>query len=185
MLSQTFSSHLSDYIGLRSPDSIQKGQFIDTYRGEIITNEEADQREEAARAASDKTTIQGMEVDNFSKDSYLFELDKFAEYIEEGEAYVVDGQYKGGPTRFLNHSCNPNLRQFTVSFSRGNPKVYDLAFFAREDIPAFTELTFDYHDLDEPDEDLDEDGLENVQREKGIRATTCQCGEENCRGYLW
>lgn len=171
--------------GLRSTVSIRKGQFIDTYRGEIITNDEADRREEAARAASETVLMKGTEISKSSKDSYFFNLDKFVGSLTEEEIYVVDGQYKGGPTRFLNHSCNPNLRQFTVSCYRGNPKVYELAFFAREDIEALTELTFDYLDLNEPDESLDESGIEDLERDKGVKVTQCYCGSENCRGYLW
>ena len=164
---------------------IKKGQFVDTYRGEVITSQEADRREEAARAVSDITIIGGAEVSQSSKDSYLFSLDKFSDILAEDAIYVVDGEYKGGPTRFLNHSCDPNLRQFTVSFYRGNPQVYELAFFAREAIEAFTELTFDYHDLDDPEEPFDEGNLESLQRDRGIMATACRCGSENCRGFLW
>ena len=158
---------------------------MDTYRGEVITSHEADIREAAARAASDTTWIGGAHVSQSSRDSYLFSLDKFPEHLSEDEIYVVDGQYKGGATRFLNHSCDPNLRQYTVSSYRGNPQVYELAFFARENIEAFTELTFDYQDLDDPDEPDEEADLEHLQRERGMIATQCRCKSENCRGYLW
>ena len=176
---------VSDILGLRSTVALKKGQFIDTYRGEIITNQEADRREEVARAASDVAIVEGSEVSTVSKNSYLFELDKFADMLEPEDIYVVDGEYKGGPTRFLNHSCDPNVRQFTVSFYRGHPQVYELAFFAREDIDAFTELTFDYLDSDEPEVQLTDENIEQHERQMGIRATLCYCGSENCRRYLW
>ncbi|KAI9881044.1 MAG: hypothetical protein M1830_008926 [Pleopsidium flavum] len=149
--------------GLRCPQPLRKGQFVDTYRGEVITSKEADKREEESKG----------------KDSYLFTLDKFAagHGIADEDLYVVDGEHMGGPTRFMNHSCEPNCRQFTVSYNNGDPKVYDLAFFAIHDIPANTELTFDYLGIE-----VTED-TKNRKPEKGT--PRCLCGAENCRKYLW
>ena len=111
------------------------------------------------------------------------------DYIPDSELYVIDGQFMGGPTRFINHSCDPNLRQFTVSFFKGNPKVYELAFFAVEDIEPYAELTFDYRDLDTEDDDTEEEEAGSkkdvAMKEKGASATKCYCGAPNCRGYLW
>ena len=154
--------------GLRCPIAIQRGQFIDTYRGEVITDAEATRREE----------------NNLGKDSYLYSLDKFKDNpnapIPDDEVFVVDGEHMGGPTRFVNHSCDPNLRQFTVSLTRGDPKVYELAFFALEDIPAYQELTFDYKGSEEACSDEEED--EQLESRAVIE---CKCGAANCRGVLW
>ena len=88
----------------------------------------------------------------------------------------MDGQFLGSPTRFINHSCDPNLRQFTVSSSRSHPRVYELAFSALKDLEPGTEFTLDCLDLDDDSDEEDE-------RRDG--ATECLCGAENCRGYLW
>ena len=72
---------------------------------------------------------------------------------------------------------------------RGDSKVYELAFFALEAIPAYTELTFDY--LDKDDENDDEEELVNEHNVKDLEskrdrlATKCLCGSTNCRKYLW
>ena len=114
------------------------------------------------------------------KNSYLFSLDKFKgepgtySYIPDSDLYVIDGEFKGGPTRFINHSCDPNLRIYAVSFSRGNPRVHELAFFAIQDIEPNTELTFHYRDGTSEDA---EEGSENKTR--------CLCGSIKCGGYLW
>ncbi|MCJ1476001.1 hypothetical protein MMC13_004665 [Lambiella insularis] len=165
--------------GLRSPQSLRKGQFIDTYLGEVITDAEASRRE----------------GNGIRKDSYLYSLDKHQgiegefDYIPSEELYVVDGEFMGGPTRFINHSCDPNCRQFTVSNVRGDNKVYALAFFALKDIPAWDELTFDYLDKDEDDSDEEEEvndtNVEKKEKERDKLATKCLCGSSNCRKYLW
>ncbi|EDU40391.1 histone H3 methyltransferase DIM-5 [Pyrenophora tritici-repentis Pt-1C-BFP] len=102
--------------GLRCREDVHEGQFIDTYRGEVITDEEATRRENASSKA---------------KASYLYSLDKFAESenLDEKDLYVVDGEFMGGPTKFINHSCEPNCRQYTVSYNKHDAKVYDIAFF--------------------------------------------------------
>ncbi|KAK7511662.1 hypothetical protein IWZ03DRAFT_65742 [Phyllosticta citriasiana] len=153
--------------GLRCKTSLRTGQFVDTYRGEIITDAEASRRE---RLAHD------------SKDSYLYSLDKFAETcgFEQEELYVIDGQFCGGPTRFLNHSCDPNCRQYVVSYNKHDPKVYEIAFFSTRDIEAGEELTFDYLDKEEGDEEDMDDGAG-----PGKERVKCRCGSRRCRKYLW
>ncbi|PVI08479.1 SET domain-containing protein [Periconia macrospinosa] len=148
--------------GLRCRENIYEGQFIDTYRGEVITDAEATRREESA----DK-----------SKSSYLYSLDKFAESegIDVEDLYVVDGEFYGGPTKFINHSCDPNCRQYTVSYNKHDPRVYDIAFFACRDIPAGEELTFDY---------LDKEEGEPIE-DPGPDAIPCLCRAANCRKWLW
>lgn len=158
--------------GVKCNEPLIQGEFIDTYLGEVITDEETDRRE----AAGPK-----------DKASYLYCLDKWADEIGgEDKCYVVDGQHMGGPTRFINHSCEPNIRQFTVSYNKYDMQIYDLAFFAIEDIPAGKELTFDYMDRDEEEE---EDAL--ITRAKlesdpaNARKPRCNCGAKKCRGFLW
>ncbi|CAN9137850.1 unnamed protein product [Alternaria alternata] len=148
--------------GLRCKEDLHEGQFIDTYRGEVITDAEATRRETSSSKA---------------KMSYLYSLDKFAESegLDEKDLYVVDGEFMGGPTKFINHSCDPNCRQYTVSYNKHDPRVYDIAFFARRFIPKGEELTFDYLDKEEGDE----------MDEPGEGAIPCLCGAKNCRKWLW
>ncbi|KAI9851647.1 MAG: hypothetical protein M1838_003116 [Thelocarpon superellum] len=155
--------------GLRCPVDLRQGDFVDTYRGEIITEEECHQRDQTRQV----------------RDVYTFSLDKFQDDNENNEwamthKYVIDGEYVGGPTRYINHSCNPNLKQFTVSYNHSDPCIYDLAFFTKRFVPAFTELTFDYMGRDDEEVDDEDEGHEGD--EGRIR---CLCGEPNCRKFLW
>jgi histone-lysine N-methyltransferase SUV39H len=150
-----------------------QGQFIDTYLGEVITNEEAEARE--AHGGTEKN-------------SYLYSLDKFVGEagLEAEDCYVVDGQHMGGPTRFINHSCEPNCRQYTVSYNRHDNRLYSLAFFAYEDIPAGKELTFDYMDEDEVEEEEAIRRREAAARDPESQTRVrCNCGTRKCRGFLW
>uniref|UniRef100_A0A674NYC4 Histone-lysine N-methyltransferase NSD3 n=1 Tax=Takifugu rubripes TaxID=31033 RepID=A0A674NYC4_TAKRU len=76
---------------------------------------------------------------------------------------VIDAAQKGNLSRFINHSCSPNCetQKWTV-----NGDVH-IGLFALCDIDAGTELTFNYN-------------LHCV----GNRRTTCNCGSDNCSGFL-
>ena len=146
---------------------------MDKYVGEIITAAEAQRRRRASNIAQ-------------RKDVYLFALDKFSdpESMDErlsGPPFEVDGEYKAGPTRFINHSCLPNLRSFARVGDHADKHIHDLAFFAVRDIPSGEELTFDYVDGVEDGvlaEDLNDPEIrKNMER--------CLCGERQCRGWLW
>ena len=157
--------------GLRCLEDLQKGQFVDSYRGEIITSDEANQRGTNMTA---------------DEENFLFDFDKFkdTEVYDPERAYVCDGRYMGSPTRFINHSCDPNCRLFTVSYNHSDRNIYELAFFAVDDIPKGTELTFDYYD-EEEETFISDEMAKDFEKEKGYRPTKCLCGKLNCRQYFF
>ncbi|KAK4937605.1 hypothetical protein LTR10_021823 [Elasticomyces elasticus] len=146
--------------GVRSSQDIVRGQFIDTYLGEILTEAELCQREDAGEEG---------------EPSYIHSLDWF-DYNSD-KNYHVDGKNFGTPMRFVNHSCNPNARSFVVQMHKDDKKVYHLAFFAIRNIPAGTEIRIDYSGGADQDEEL------NAELADGF--TRCYCGEKNCRKRLW
>ena len=153
--------------GVRSTVDITKGQFVDCYIGEIITAEEADRRRAVASQSQ-------------KKDVYLFDLDKFHDPQSldprlRGRPLVVDGEFMSGPSRFINHSCGPNMRIYARVGDLADKHLHDLALFATRDVPRGTELTFDY-----PDGVVEE---EVGGDRRGM--TRCFCGSENCRGWLF
>lgn len=147
--------------GIRSPQTIKKGQFIDVYLGELLTTKAIEEYELA-------TTEQSS--------SYVFSLD----YFHDSASYHIQGLHFGSPTRFINHSCNPNARTFTVMMNHADQKIYKLAYFAIKDIPAMKEITFDYS----PDT-ANEDSLLPTQDEVEEGVVRCLCGERRCRGRIW
>ena len=163
-------SFTNDEQGLRCKVDLKKGQFIDTYRGEIITSEEANNRGK---------------VRSLEQENYLFDLDKFeGDIAEDVTIYTCDGKQIGGPTRFINHSCDPNCRLFTVSYNHADISIYDLAFFTIEFIPAGTELTFDYQDSDDRTV-ITKEMAKEMEKEKGYPSSKCLCGTKYCREYFF
>ncbi|KAL8989221.1 MAG: hypothetical protein Q9169_008405, partial [Polycauliona sp. 2 TL-2023] len=197
--------------GLRCPKTLRKGDFVDTYRGEIISVIEAERR--ASERSIDEENY-FFNFDKFCEPEWIPKSDfiqKFPEEVEDyykklaiDEAdtdirddeefwqnpeyveyeYVCDGMYVGSPTRFMNHSCDPNCRLFTVSYNHADTNLYDLAFFTLEEIPAGTELTFDYKDEDDRTIITDEQARQ-VQKNKGYMPQKCLCGTAECRRYFF
>lgn len=153
--------------GVRSTTNIAKGQFVDLYLGEVITEEELRNREDAA--AEDEP-------------SYIYTMDWFG-----GDSYHIDGKNFGSAMRFANHSCNPNARSFIVQIHKGDKRVYYLPFFAIKDIAAGTEITIDYKSKDD-DDHLDAEaiaGIKSGDPDLADGLIRCRCGEKNCRKFLW
>lgn len=158
--------------GVRATSHLRAGQYVDKYIGEIITHAEANRRREASDIAQ-------------RKDVYLFALDKFSDpdSMDErlaGPPLEVDGEFLSGPTRFINHSCEPNLRIFARVGDHADKHLHDLAFFAVRDIDAGEELTFDY--VDGETGELEADQRDPVNKRD---MTECLCGSDKCRGWLW
>jgi histone-lysine N-methyltransferase SUV39H len=156
--------------GVRSSVDIVKGQFIELYLGEVITETELLRREDP---------------DEEDEPSYIHSLDWFQ--INNATEYHVDGKYFGTAMRFVNHSCSPNARCFTVQIHKADRKVYHLAFFAIKDIPRNVEIRIDYTGYGGV---LDDEAAAAAMEDAGDgelaeRLSRCYCGAKNCRRYLW
>jgi len=81
-------------------------------------------------------------------------------------------------------ASSTTLQVHTSSTNHTDQKIYDPAFFAKEDIPAGTELTFDYKDEDDRAV-ITEEMADKAGRLKSYRPAKCLCGTERCRGYFF
>ncbi|CAK1541202.1 unnamed protein product [Leptosia nina] len=127
--------------GLRTLEDIRAGQFVIEYVGELIDEEEFQRRMKWKHEVRDE---------NY----YFLTLDK---------ERMIDAGPKGNLARFMNHSCDPNCetQKWTVL---GDVRV---GLFALFDIPAKSEITFNYN-------------LECA----GIEKKRCMCGTKRCSGFM-
>lgn len=127
--------------GLKALENIKKGTFVIEYVGEVIDDEEYQRRLQKKHEEKDE---------NY----YFLTIDS---------TRIIDAGPKGNVSRFMNHSCQPNCetQKWTVA---GDTRV---GLFSICDIPAETELTFNYN-------------LES----KGNEKKPCMCGTEVCSGYI-
>nr|XP_029133597.1 histone-lysine N-methyltransferase EHMT1-like isoform X1 [Labrus bergylta] len=106
--------------GVRALQDLPKGTFICEYVGEIISEAEAEMRQ---------------------NDAYLFSLDD-----KPQDQYCIDARFYGNISRFLNHMCEPNLFACRVFTTHQDLRFPHIAFFASENIRAGEELGFNYGD---------------------------------------
>lgn len=127
--------------GLRTTQDIKKGDFVIEYVGELIDEAECNRRMELKMDKGDTTF-------------YFLTIDKDR---------IIDAGPAANHARFMNHSCQPNCetQKWVVN---GQTRV---GLFAICDIPAGSELTFNYN--------LDCRGNEKMK---------CRCNSDNCSGYI-
>ncbi|XP_074605826.1 histone-lysine N-methyltransferase SETDB1-like isoform X4 [Acropora palmata] len=87
----------------------------------------------------------------------------------EEHCYVIDAKAYGNCGRYLNHSCTPNLFVQNVFVDTHDLRFPWVAFFTQQNVPAGTELTWDY--------------AYEVGSVKG-KVMHCYCGSAECRGRL-
>ncbi|XP_032174595.1 histone-lysine N-methyltransferase ASH1L isoform X4 [Mustela erminea] len=127
--------------GIRTKEPLKAGQFIIEYLGEVVSEQEFRNRM--------------IEQYHNHSDHYCLNLDSGA---------VIDSYRMGNEARFINHSCDPNCEMQKWSVNG----VYRIGLYALKDVPAGTELTYDYnfHSF-------------NVEKQQ-----LCKCGFEKCRGII-
>nr|CAD2185532.1 unnamed protein product [Meloidogyne enterolobii] len=98
--------------GVFAQEKIPAGHFVVEYVGELVSKEEAERR-----------------LTSQLHHNYLFTIREFIG--GECRYTFIDGRYKGNISRFINHSCEPNLFLQVFRLGRASPS---LAMFASRDI---------------------------------------------------
>ena len=92
----------------------------------------------------------------------------FQIYLDKsGGSKVFDGTIFANVARFMNHSCDPNLKVIKIDCGRPYPL---LGFFCYRNVAAGEELTWNY----------DNSG----GGKKSKSGVVCLCGASNCRGFI-
>ncbi|KAH6774682.1 hypothetical protein C2S51_013086 [Perilla frutescens var. frutescens] len=144
---------------VRAREAILRGSFVCEYIGEVIDEKEANERR-------NRCGTEGCR--------YFYEIDArindMSRLIEGQVPYVIDATNYGNVSRYINHSCSPNLVNHQVLIESMDSKLAHIGFYASRDIGLGEELTYDFrYKL------LGGEG-------EGCR---CECGASNCRGRLY
>ncbi|GJM86314.1 hypothetical protein PR202_ga02163 [Eleusine coracana subsp. coracana] len=159
--------------GVRCLDFIPSGSFVCEYIGELIQDQEAQER------VSD--------VYLFAAGNSYYDVPRWEDPCkkipslqagpseDEEAVFAVDAICRGNLARFINHSCTPNLFPQNVLYDHDDKSMPHIMFFAGEDIPPLKELSYDYNYA--IDEVYDADG--------NIKKKQCFCGSVECTGWLY
>ncbi|KAJ3790674.1 hypothetical protein GGU10DRAFT_146846 [Lentinula aff. detonsa] len=145
---------------------VKRGTVLGSYTGEIVYRQTAN-------------LLQGIHG------TYVFDLDgkdpaeDNEELNENVQIYSIDARKCGNWTRFLNHSCLPNLAVYSAVWDTiPEQNIPHLVFFALEDIPKGAEMTVDYH----AGIPLPREGRIHIHRPPDTNE--CFCGAKRCRGWV-
>uniref|UniRef100_A0A0A9G7E1 SET104 n=1 Tax=Arundo donax TaxID=35708 RepID=A0A0A9G7E1_ARUDO len=83
-------------------------------------------------------------------------------------AYMIDATRYGNVSRFINHSCSPNLDTHLVLVESKDCQLAHIGLFANQDIAIGEELAYDYR-----------------QKLAADDGWLCHCGAMNCRGRVY
>jgi euchromatic histone-lysine N-methyltransferase len=139
--------------GVRAVDFIPKGTFVCEYLGSVIQDPVV-------------AEIMGREYDT-NLESYLFDLDAYAP--KDLEMLTVDPSREGNISRYINHSCDPNLVQISIG-TVNSTLFHRIGFFAGRNIYPNEELGFHY--------------CYRFEQENRARFIRCNCGCRQCRTRL-
>ena len=143
--------------GVRSSCAISQGTFVGEYVGEIISKSEAKQR-----------------LEKLSPDNSCY-IVTYKEHTSNGTVLTtsIDAMAAGNITRYMNHSCGPNVTMVPVRVDSLIPR---LCLFASRDIAPGEELCFSYFGCSSVD--LVEQETVLLGKKK------CLCGSRNCLQFL-
>ena len=150
---QVFRTEEKGY-GVKTVCHVAIGTYVGEYVGEIVTNSEAKRRlKQSSRAGP----------------CYIV---MYREHGHQGVTLTtsVDATHYGNITRFVNHSCSPNVAMLPVRVDSIIPK---LCLFACEDISPGEEVCFSYF------------GCSSLQlgEQRGdvqLGGKACLCGSRHC-----
>ncbi|OQV19844.1 putative Histone-lysine N-methyltransferase EHMT2 [Hypsibius exemplaris] len=126
--------------GVRSRDTIKEGEYIGEYVGLL--------KKDLLSDASGGDYVHGL-----------------GERLQ-GIRVAVDAELQGNYTRFINHSCVPNIFVAKVAYETTIPGLLHLCLFALRDIYPYEEILLDY-------------GFDFWEAKAGI-GVYCQCGADSC-----
>lgn len=123
--------------GVRATTFIERGKVLGTFTGELVPS-----------SAGTRNAQNSQEEEE--ADEYSYELDWF----DQAHQWRVTAKNCGNWSRFLNHSCYPNVKVYAVLYDSvmdaGEDNRHRLGFVATRDIEPRTELMINYAPRSKP-----------------------------------
>lgn len=160
--------------GLRSWDPIRAGTFICEYTGEVVEEIRLDDDGEEDEYIF-QTTGAGERTFKWNYEPGLLGEPGTNDLSETFEPLpiIISARNMGNISRFMNHSCSPNVFSQPVQHDHADEGYPHIMFFAIKHIPPLTELTYDYGQGE-----VESGGM------GPRRAKKCLCGSPKCRGFF-
>jgi len=142
--------------GVFALEEIKKDEFVCEYIGEIMDK---------------NTAYEKIESNNLrKKNNYVLQVREVYKNIVVNT--FIDAEEKGNVSRFINHSCDPNMFFDIVRINHFIPQV---AFYSKRDIKIGEELTFTY---------IDSDNLQESDLQTRRSSKLCECKSIHCVKFL-
>lgn len=118
---------------VRAGEAILRGTFVCEYIGEVLDEQEANRRRDRYNSEGN---YYFMDVDAHIND--------ISRLVEGSARYIIDATNYGNVSRFINHSCSPNLVTYQVLVESMEYQRSHIGLYANRDIATGEELTFNY-----------------------------------------
>jgi len=144
--------------GVFALERIPENKAVFEYSGQLLTEKEAREREAVHTP------------------SYMFDLDFDDMPQIKGRPSVIDAHFVGNCSRFLNHSCCPNMEvEKSSSFANQCIRicgVQRIVLVTKDSVAKGEALTIDYH----PNW--------SAKMQTSETKVRCKCGHPNCRKWI-
>ncbi|CAH2037098.1 unnamed protein product [Thlaspi arvense] len=159
--------------GLRTCEPIRAGTFICEFAGTVKLKHEVEEDDEYVFDSSREYILRfkwNYEPELVGEDCWepVPEVFKFPSQI------LISAKKHGNVSRFMNHSCSPNVMCQPIEYEQNRKPRVHIGFFAVKHIPPLTELRYDYG----RSYCIGEDGTQ-FKDDK-----ICLCGSVNCLGFF-
>ncbi|KAL9931910.1 hypothetical protein V8E36_009225 [Tilletia maclaganii] len=177
---ELFKTHNGRGWGLKAAEKIPARAFVICYTGELIEHSQIDKRGKVYDDVGLHSYLLYIDswhvkietlyrpINRHRKEIGKEPIAKFdsdemkqhtARFLRKNTWYdpmlTVDAAFWGNISRYINHSCDPNLQIYPVCFGPESGFIIRpyLVFFAKKDIACGEELTFSYHNDSLDDEE--------------------------------
>ncbi|KAJ1288643.1 hypothetical protein BS78_02G103700 [Paspalum vaginatum] len=148
--------------GLRSWDPIRAGTFICEFAGEVIDRNSVNgEYDYIFEASPSEQSLRWNYAPELLGEPSVSDSNETPKQLP----IVISAKRTGNVSRFMNHSCSPNVFWQPVLYDHGDEGYPHIAFFAIKHIPPMTELTYDYG-----------------QSHCSQKSKNCLCWSRKCRG---